>query len=729
MLGLGVFVFNVPIFVIGGILLERKIMKLNVLLCCFLLIGCYFGTTLEAQQDIDINFGETRLDVFIEFVAKETGKRFLYDSTVKGKKIYLISASPVSKEDLYKIFLSMMEYNGFILEETGRGSSQIIKIKRNIQGPWTPTILIDSEKELDIIKDQDRFITMVIKLKYISAREVQTTLRALRIVNPQGGNLAGIEGSNTILITDFAPNVKRIYEVIKQMDEQGAEKEFRVIKLKHAVSEEVVEKLKEFAIEKRRSSGIGLGPNLDEVKISADRRLNAVVIQAYKDKMQQMVDLINILDEGLDEDPTRIHYIRLHHADASKLQETLAKLLEGGNFTKKKGPASKASSSSEAEQISTAIQAEPQTNSLIVRAESHEWREIQKIIKQVDVRRPQVLIEGALIEVSPEDLLGLGIELFWSETNKDGVSVSGGSDFGLSNLVAVDKDGNATGIDSVGDLNNIEKFGKVPLVQDSRQNEFGRGGTGFINYKDIFTIPALLKANKKDAYFKILSIPSVLTNDNERAMIKVADAAAADTTTDNNSGSQTTAFGGYQEAGTVLTITPHISGEENYLRLEIDQNINEFDTTQVSNESGIPAQRRRQITTTITVPDGHTVAIGGFTFDKESETVEKIPLLGDLPIVGILFQTRVISHQKRNIYLFLTPHILREPNFKDLFKHSYDYKMNAHKLGANIGKIDKTFNDYLAKYRIDKGKLRPVYMLEYKTPTDQQQPPADNGTR
>ena len=452
--------------------------------------------------------------------------------------------------------------------------------------------------------------------------------------------------------------------------------------------------------------------------------MNAVIIQAYKDKMQQMVDLIGILDEGLDEDPTRIHYIRLHHADATKLQETLAKLLEGGKLTRSKKSTGTASSGKDSgDQLTTAVEAEPQTNSLIVRAEAHEWRELQKIIRQVDVRRPQVLIEGALIEISPEDLLGLGIELFWSEVDKDGVSVSGGSDFGLSNLVAVDKDGNAKAIDSASDLSNIDKLGKVPIAQDSRQNEFGRGGTGFINYKDIFTIPALLKANKKDSYFKILSIPSVLTNDNERALIKVADAAAADTTTDNNSGSQTTAFGGYQEAGTILTITPHISGEQNYLRLEIDQSINEFDTTQLSAQSGIPAQRRRQITTSITVPDGHTVAIGGFTFDKESETVEKVPLLGDLPIVGILFQTRVITHQKRNIYLFLTPHILREPQFKDLFKHSYDYKMSAHKLGANVGRVDKNFLEYLSKYRINKGKLRPVYMLEYKTPTGQEPPP------
>ena len=227
-------------------------------------------------------------------------------------------------------------------------------------------------------------------------------------------------------------------------------------------------------------------------------------------------------------------------------------------------------------------------------------------------------------------------------------------------------------------------------------------------------MPALLKAIKRDGDFKILSIPSVLTNDNERAQIKVADAAPSSSSTENNSGSRTDSFSGFQEAGTTLTITPHISGETNYLRLEVEQSIDEFDLSQ-TRVGGVPPKRVRKILTSITVPDGHTVAIGGFTFDSESETIEKIPLLGDLPLLGILFQTRVISHRKRNIYLFVTPHILREASFQDLFKQSYEYKMKAHRLGANIGMIDKNFIKYQKKYGIAKDGLSPIYMLEYKT--------------
>lgn len=687
-------------------------LKLHFCICIL-----FFCTLLSivGQDTVNLNFINTDLERFIEFVAKETGKRILYDSTIRGRKIFLVSATPVSRKNLFKIFLSVMEYNSYILERTGAKGAEIIKVKRNIQGPWTPTRTIYTEEELDKIEKEDQFISMVIKLTYISAREVQTTLRALRIVSPQGGNLAGIEGSNTILITDFAPNVKRIYDVIKLMDQKGPEKKFKVIKLKYAVADDIVEKLKDFLGKNTRSRGIGLGPDLEEVKIVANSRLNAVIVQAYSEKMKHVITLIDEIDQQLETEPSNIHYIRLKHADAVKLQETLSKLLESGSLTKKAttGSSRTASPISSDSGIKTSIQAEPQTNSLIVKAESHDWREIKKIIQQVDVRRPQVLIEGALIEVSPDDMLGLGIELFWAETPRsDRPTFAGGSNFGFSNLAVVDENGDAQVINgNTTQIENGQTYGNVPI---QTRTDFNRGTTAAVTYKDMFTIPAILKAIQTKTSFKILSIPSILTNDHEMAQIKVADAQPARSIKDNDSGNSTVGFEGFEEAGTTLTVTPHISGEKNYLRLELSQVIAEFQGTR-DPQTGVSPKRTREIKTTITVPDGQTVAIGGFTFDSQSETLEKIPFLGDLPLIGILFQTRTITHSKRNIYLFITPHILREKNFKDLHKHSFEYKIKAHKLGANVGLFDKSFKKYLDKYGIKKADdPSPVFMLDYQ---------------
>lgn len=668
---------------------------------------------IAQEREISVDFNDKLLTEFIKYVAQETNKRILYEnSSVQGRKITIISTRKVTSEELYKIFLSVIEYNGFILETTGSGPTELIKIKRNIVGPWTSTRTIYTEEELNRVQGEDQFITMVIKLNYISAREVQTTLRALRITNPQGGNFGGIEGSNTLLITDFAPNVKRIYDVIKLMDQQGPEQNFKIIKLKNAMADDVAEKLENFVNKARQASSAGSGPEMDQIKVVPDRRLNAVIVYAYQEKMKQIETLIAELDQNLDSEPSQIHYMRLKHADAVKLQETLSKVIEGGGLNKKAlGETGKASGSAGSREIVTTIQAEPQTNSLIIQASPSDWKEIENIIKQVDVRRPQVMIEGALIEVSPEDMLGLGIELFWAESPDDNLTFGGGSDFGFSNPVLVNEDGSAETID--GDTTefskDIEKIGKVPI---SSNTDFAKSATAFINYKDVFTMPALLKAIKTEGNFKILSMPSVLTNDNEKAQIKVADAAPSSSSTENNSGSRTDSFSGFQEAGTTLNITPHISGESNYLRLDIEQSIDEFDSS-AAKVGGVPPKRIRKIITSITVPNNQTVAIGGFTFDSESESIEKIPLFGDLPIIGILFQTRIINHKKRNIYLFVTPHILKEESFLDLNQISYEYKTKAHKAGAPVGKVDPSFERYARKFG-GNGKMAPIYSLEYK---------------
>ena len=552
---------------------------------------------------------------------------------------------------------------------------------------------------------------MVIKLKYIAAREVQTTLRALRIVNPQGGNLAGIEGSNTILITDFAPNVKRIYEVIKLMDQEGPQKQFRVVRLRYAVAEDIVEQLREFAKTNSRRR-FGTGPNLEEIKLIVDKRLNAVVIEAYQAKMRHMINLIKELDQKLAENPGMLHYVRLKHADAVKLQETLSKLVESGGFKGDKNKGKTTSSSRDTNQIPLSIEAEPQTNALIVRAEEHQWQEVKRIIAQVDVRRAQVLIEAAVVEISPEDALNLGVEIFWAdEARNNKVGFTGGSNFGLSNLVVVDGD-TAKAIDTSGD-NTGKKYGKLPASRE--------GAIGALTYDDLFTIPVLLNALQTQGDVKILSIPRILANDNEQAQIKVSDQDPTTTSSTSSGGNDVTGFSGYQEAGTTLTITPHISGEGNYLRLNIEQVIEEFvGVSQVVGNTVVPrGKRSRRLYSSVTIPNGHTVAIGGLTFDSLEENISKIPLLGDLPLIGILFQTRVVTHRKRNIYLFLTPHILRDPKFKDLLQKSHELKLHAQKAGVNVAAFDKSFEKYQKKYELDQKNLEPLYLMEYESPLDE----------
>ena len=167
-----------------------------------------------------------------------------------------------------------------------------------------------------------------------------------------------------------------------------------------------------------------------------------------------------------------------------------------------------------------------------------------------------------------------------------------------------------------------------------------------------------------------------MTNDNQQAQLKVADAQPSVVNNVDDAGGVRETFGDFQEAGTTLLVTPHISGEKNYLRLDLSQTIEAFDRASAA-VGGVQAKTSRQIVTSVTIPDGHTVAIGGLTFDSRTISVEKVPLLGDLPLIGFLFQTRIVTHNKQNIYLFVTPRILRDENFQDFKKFSHEVKVET----------------------------------------------------
>lgn len=184
----------------------------------FLSIISIWLITASFGQEAKPNFASCELKEFVDFVATTTGKTILYDNTLPNRKVFLSNFKYNSNDELFTTFLSVIEYHGYILENVGEKDRELVKIKRNIQGPWTQTPTLSSPQELEKVRHQDMFVTMVVPLKYASAREIQTSLRALRIINPQGGNLAGLESANAVLITDYAPNVKRVYDVIQQLD-------------------------------------------------------------------------------------------------------------------------------------------------------------------------------------------------------------------------------------------------------------------------------------------------------------------------------------------------------------------------------------------------------------------------------------------------------------------------------------------------------------------------------
>ncbi|BBM87809.1 secretin N-terminal domain-containing protein [Candidatus Uabimicrobium amorphum] len=652
-----------------------------------------------SQQDTyTVKFEDESLESFINTVGEITGNNIIiYDRTLKNKKINLASTKPITKETLYNIFLSVMEYNGYIVQSVGDGASKVIKIRPATSGSSVPTITIFSEEELRKYQNQDMFITMVINLEHISAREVQTTLRSLRIVNPQSGNLGGIDSSNTIFVTDFAPNVKRIYDVVKLMDQPGIDKQLRVVKLKYGNAQELVTQLNELAAQDKKTRR-GIGPNLEDAKLAADVRLNAVIIQAYPSKIEQLTTIIKSLDSNIFNEPAKFHYVQIKNIDASTLQETLSKLVKKQNIQEG--------------EIPVAIETDTQNNALIVQADENTWSQIAALIEVADVRKPQVQIEAALVEVNPNDVLGLGVELFYAENSEDGkTTIGGGSNFGFTNLVAVN--GNTAVPINQNQAITAEKFGKLPIVP--ARDPFQRSGTFFANYDDLFTLPILLNAIQTQTDTRVVFLPSIVVNENATAQLKVADFQPSLETKIDDSGAFIDSFGDFQEAGTTLIVTPHISSENNYLRLDISQTVEAFDRASLA-AGGVQAKTTRQLVSSVSIPDGHTVAVGGLTFDQDVLTVEKIPLLGDLPLIGFLFQTRVVTHQRQNVFLFVTAKILKDENFEDYKKLSHEVKLETSSFGVDMDLIDKSFRRYQQKYGLSKEEPEPLYMLEYQSP-------------
>ncbi|MCX7703990.1 MAG: hypothetical protein N2234_07850, partial [Planctomycetota bacterium] len=274
---------------------------------------------------------------------------------------------------------------------------------------------------------------------------------------------------------------------------------------------------------------------------------------------------------------------------------------------------------------------------------------------------PQVMIEAVIIEVSADSTTNLGIELATVDLAGVGYRGAGGTLFGLSSL-------------------DVENLTKTPVG--------GLGLTALI-YKDSFDrLPFLMQMLRSTSDVNVLSTPRLLTNDNEKGTLKVSDQVAIITTVDTATQQSRTAFGGYQDAGITLEITPHISPDK-HLRLEVNLTIESFTSPPVAGSTAPPPKTSRQIQGVVTVPDRQLVIIGGLTNEKEDETVNKIPFLGDLPIVGALFRSTSVMKRRTNVYIFITPHIIDEKNFDVLNEISQMHLRQAELEGGRTEAIGR----------------------------------------
>ncbi|WP_163834580.1 type II secretion system secretin GspD [Spartinivicinus ruber] len=580
-----------------------KLFHASVLCLCFSVTPFTLAeTSTDSGKRWTINQKNADIREFIAQVASITGETIIVDPRIKGpNNVTVVSASPLSKEEIYDVFLSVLHANGFTAVPNGKTINIV------------PTNKAKSDVPIFNGKSGPRsghMITKVVPLVNLSAVELIPVIRPLI---PQYGHAAAIASSNSIIISDHSANVKRLAKLIREMD-LAEDAEHDVIKLEHAWVGDVVKIIKEglFGNQKQRNPA---------GQIIADERTNRLIVTGKPSFRSQVKRMARSMDIEADSaSSTRV--IHLRHADAKNLAEALSELSK--SLTIQSGKDKKDAKQS-------IIKADESQNALIIAAEPEMIRELENIVRQLDVRRAQVLIESAIVEVSGDISEQLGIQ--WGIAGKD--TKTGGGDNGGSAISSI--------------IGAAVDNSKIPIGQVAlRNSNFG----------------ILLNAITQQSNSNLLSTPSLMTMDNEEAEILVGQEVPFQTgsyTTNSNGANNPFTTVERKDVGLKLKVTPHIN-EGDTMRLEIDQEISNVITSAESSNNLNQVTSKRQIKSTILVDDSKIIVLGGLLQDDVVQGESSVPILSSIPLVGRLFENDNNSHKKRNLMVFIKPTIIRNAN-------------------------------------------------------------------
>ncbi len=588
---------------------------LSLLLLNLALISPSAGFAQENQ--ITLNLKEADIRALIATVSKFTGKNFVVDPRVKAR-VSVVSSRAMSESEVYEVFLSVLQVHGYAAVPVGG----IVKIVPEVNAKQGPLPVVSDDRHVG-----DELITKVVTLDHVPAAQLVPILRPLV---PQQGHLAAYNPTNTLIITDHAANIRRLAEIIKSIDRPESD-ELEIIPLKHASASELVRILNSL-----QASGNAKKPESSQITLASDDRTNSILMSGERSARLKIRATIAHLDTPLQNEAGNTHVIYLKYAKAEDIVSILTGVQKKQEQVDKKAMPAKAPGSSDSE---VDIQADENTNALIITAGPDVVRRMKSIIRQLDIRRAQVLVESIIAEISN----------------------SRGKDFS-SQFVLGGKEGNNDRV-PVGVSNFGGSGGIIGLFSGDPQTIAGSLGDGITfgfgsDQNNRFAF--LLKALTADAATNILSTPSVVTMDNQEAEIVVAQNVPFVT------GSFTTAADGAsnpfqtverQDVGITLKVTPQIN-DGNTIKLEIAQEVSNVSASTSAN--GDIITNKRSINTSVLVEDGEILVLGGLIDDTLRDQVSKVPLLGDIPLLGWLFRSHSTTKEKQNLMVFMRPSIMRD---------------------------------------------------------------------
>lgn len=593
-------------------------------------------------ETVTLNLKDADIGALISTVAEVADKNFIVDPRVKGK-VTVVSSRPMDSDEVYQVFLSILKVHGFAAVPTG----EVIKIIPDVNAKQD-SIPTTSDQEPGV---GDEMVTRVIQVDNVAAAQLVPILRPLV---PQQGHLAAYPATNVLIISDRADNVERLVSIIRRID-QVSDSEIEVIPLAHASAGEVVRVLTSLT---RASAAKAAGGATDQVLV-ADERTNSVLIGGERTDRLRLRAIISHLDTPLDSGGnTDVIYLR--YADAKEIVNVLMGV---GKVEEQDAAAGKAVSAARG---TFDIQADTSTNALVITAPPDIMRTLRRVIGQLDIRKAQVLVEAIIAEVSEDVARELGVQWLFLDPSgsKTPVGVINFTNTGspitdIANTVSGLTGGATTtsgSVPSIGDTNALLGFGDI--------------------HRNQFSYAAVLNALSSDADTNILSTPTLVTLDNEEAEIIIGRSVPFVTGSFTSTGASSGATNPFQtiqreDVGLTLKIKPKIN-EGDALRLDIQQEVSDI-APSVAGAADL-VTKKRAIKTNVMVDDGQIVVLGGLIEETIGEDVQKVPLLGDIPLLGNLFKSRSADVRRQNLMVFIHPVILR--NSEDAARHTnskYNY--------------------------------------------------------
>ena len=600
----------------------------------------------RAQESATItpNYKDADLSQIIQAVSEVTGKNFIIDPRVNAK-VTMLSATPMSPAAFYEAFLAVLQVYGYVAVPAGR----VIKIVPNTDARQMPSI----DLPRDVSSTSDEIVTQIITLKSINAGALVPILRPLV---PPYGALAAYPAGNILIISDRASNVNRLVRIIQRMDEAGDEP-FEVLALHNAGAGEVVR------IVNALNTGAGADAGGALAKVVADERTNSVILSGERGQRLRLKALIFNMDTpSATGGDIQVRYLR--YADAEKIAD---KLKGQATATAKAqgGPAASASvqgaqGGSANIDASVTIWADVPTNALIITAPPKIMKSLMEVIDKIDIRRAQVQVEAIIVEIDVNKSSNLGVQwlLFGrGDTVPAGVVNLPGSGTSIVDLAALALSGG-----TVGSSTTTPGVPGVPAISSSTVGTGATIGVGRLASTGV-SFAALVQALRSDGSSNIISTPSLITMNNEQAEVKVTQeiplitGSFANTTASVSGTSSPFQTIQREEVGTILKVTPHIN-EGNSVQLKIEQE-DSSPGAKLTDSADI-STNKRSIKTTVLIEDGGIIVLGGLISDSVTESEDRVPGLGAIPIIGNLFKSRSGSRQKKNLMVFIRPKIMRD---------------------------------------------------------------------